>query len=440
MTQLFRLLKQPVPTMDTVKNNTKLSNAAVSSYFSTAEEGSILKVAKLVHHLPPAAASSRTTPSSTCLERDKTTEGEISVFRAEKYFSMGLDGDSPKSNDKHGLKKDSRFDLNYREPKSRPGTPSIVFEASLNSQAALLPSFHRQPLQNTEKKINGKIHFSGFICSRSCADKKSLNIHKHGGTHGKEVRKKAIQVDHNQFQPRVQVKDELHGPKFEKSNGEKSFSFPTISPCGWQDLTTNSQLKEEKAKEEEPRKSLEVFGSYMMKKGDIAMNLERKLSILTWDAIPKAQNVSAISGTEEGMHEDVGSDASSDLFEIENLSCSEKLPQFTRQESDGMSSCLTSITKYEPSDTSIEWSVVTASAAGFSADTGFDEKKLEESKKIPGVVKTKSIIDKEAPKSRPSGLLGCKSLKAVNVAETAHRTNERAKPDSMQQQRLDSSV
>ncbi|KAF5477029.1 hypothetical protein F2P56_003708 [Juglans regia] len=406
--------------MDTEKNSTKLSNAAVSSYFSTAEEGSILKVAKLVQHLPPAVASSRTTPSSTCLDRGKTTEGEISVFRAERYFSMGLNNDSSKSIDTHGLKKDSRFDQNYREPKSRPGTPSIISEASWNSQAGLLPSFHRQPSQNTEKKVNGKTHFSGFICSRSCSEKKSLNILKHGGTHGKEVRKKAIQVDHNQFQPRSQLQDERHGPKFERSNREKSFSFPTISP-GLQNLEANSQLKEEKVKEEEPRKSLEVFGSYMMKKGDIAMNLERKLSILTWDAIPKAQNVSTISG-KEGMQEDVGSDASSDLFEIENLSCSEKQPQFTRQESDGMSSCLTSITKYEPSDASIEWSVVTASAARFSADTGFDEKKLEESNKIPGVVKTKSIIDKEAPKSRPSGLLGCKSLKALNVAETAHRT------------------
>ncbi|KAG2679232.1 hypothetical protein I3760_11G042000 [Carya illinoinensis] len=425
--------------MDTEKNNTKLSNAAVSSYFGTAEEGSMLKVAKLVQHLPPAVASSRTTPSSTCLDRGKTTEGEISVFRAERYFSMGLDDDSPKSIDKHGLKKDSRFDLNYREPKSRPGAPSIISEASSNSQAAFLPSFHRQPFQNTEKKVNGKIYFSGFICSRSCSDKKSLNVHKHGGTHGKEVRKKAIQVDHNQLQPRSQVKDELHGPKFERSNRELSFSFPTISPV-LQNLAASSQLKEKKLKEEEPRKSLEVFGSYMMKKGDIAMNLERKVSILTWDAIPKAQNVSStISGT-EGIHEDVGSDASSDLFEIETLSCSEKPPQFTRQESDGMSSCLTSITKYEPSDASIEWSVVTASAAGFSADRGFDEKKLEESNKIPGVVKTKSIIDKEAPKIRPIGLLGCKSLKAVNVAETAHRTNERPKSDSVHQKRLDSSV
>lgn len=44
---------------------------------------------------------------------------------------------------------------------------------------------------------------------------------------------------------------------------------------------------------------------------------------------------------------------SSNLFEIENLSGSEN-PMFTRQESDGMSSCMTSTTKYEPSETSID--------------------------------------------------------------------------------------
>lgn len=123
------------------------------------------------------------------------------------------------------------------------------------------------------------------------------------------------------------------------------------------------------------------------------------------------------------MHEDMGSDASSYLFEIDNLSGSEN-PMFTRQESNGMSSCMTSTTKYEPSETSIDWSVVTASVAGFSANIGFDENKPEESNNIHGLAKTKSILDKEVPKSSPSGLLGYHSQKAMSITETEYRAND----------------
>ncbi|KAG6632943.1 hypothetical protein I3843_12G013800 [Carya illinoinensis] len=376
--------------MDAEKRSANLSNAALSSFLVTAGEASVLKVAKLVQLPFPATTPSQTAPSSICVQRTKTEEDEISVFGAERYFSMKLDEDSTRSIDshasKHGLMKDYCVDLPNRKAKSRAAIPSLSSESSWNSQVALLPGFPRQPFQNTEKKVTRKMHFSGFICNRSCSVERSLNIHKHiehGGIHG-------------------------------------------------------LQLKVDKIKDEEPRISLEVFGSHIMNKSDIAMNLERKLSILTWDAIPKSKKLSITSGT-EGVHEDMGSDASSDLFEIENLSGSEN-PMFTRQESDGMSSCMTSTTKYEPSETSIDWSVVTASAAGFLASTGFDERKLEESNNIHGLAKAKSIVDKEVPKSRPSGLLGCKSQKAVSIAETAYRANERTKSDSLWQKRSNSSV
>lgn len=419
------------------KNNSSNSNpagASFSSYLSTAEESCVLKLAKLVHHHPPPhviTSSHQNTPSPISLERAKSAEGEISVFGAERYFNMKLDDYDPRNVDsnasKHGLKKDYRVDLQRAKPKSRPGTPSVSSEASWNSQTALLPSSHRNQAQNMEKKVNRRKIFSGFICSMSCADKKSIYVHKkidHGEVHGKEVRKKAIQVDHNpvifdgrrQSKPRFQAKDELRGQNFDRPNREEYFAFP-ISNSGVQNLIAKSQLEEEKTKEEDPRISLEVFGSHMMKKGDIAMNLQRKMSMLTWDAIPKSQNLSNTSET-GGVNEDVESDASSDLFEIENLSGAEK-PQFVRQASDGISSAM-----YEPSEASIEWSVVTASAADFSVNTGYDEKKLEESTKSPRIT-SKSKMAKEMQRSRPSGLLGCNSQKAVKVAETAYRTNQK---------------
>jgi hypothetical protein len=398
--------------MDNDNNRSNPTNAAFSSCLSAVGESTGHKLARLVQHPPSAITTSQT----------KAEKGEISVFGAERYFNMKPGDDNPRSID-HGLKKDHRFDLQNRKPKSRPGTPSITSEASWYSQNTLLPSLHRKPSQNMQKKVNGKIYFSGFICSRSCSDKKAINIHnntEHGVIHGKEVRRKAIG----------------HAPSSERSNREKSFPVP-ISSSLVQNLTAKSKLEEDQKikEEEEPRNSLDVFGSHdmMINKGDIAMNLERKLSVLTWDAIPKSQKLSTTSaGTGGGEDEDMGSDASSDLFEIENLSTSEK-PMFTRQASDGMSSCLTSTTKYEPSEASIEWGVVTASVAdNLALNTGYDEKKLEENRK--------KIVDKEVPKSRPSGSLRCKSRKAVDVAETAYKTNEKAKSDSiLQRQKLESS-
>lgn len=443
--------------MDADNNSKSLSStAAFSSKYSTDGDSCVLKLAKLVQHPPPAITSSQTTPFPVCLGRNKSEEGEISVFGAERYFNMKLESGSLRTivdsrANKHGLKKDNRNDLHYRRPKSRPGTPNISSEASWNRQTTLLQSALRKPSQYMDKKVNENILFSGFICSWSCSDKKSIDIQKNNIEHevkqGKEVRKKAIQFDlnpvildrrSNRFQPRFQVKDELHGTSFERSDIEEDVSLP-ISSCRVQNLTDRSQLEVKKIIREEPRMSLDVFGSHMIQKDDIAMSLERKLSMLTWDAIPKVQDFSTSSFT-GGVHEDLGSDSSSDLFEIESLSSTVK-PLFTRQASDGMSSCMTSTTKYEPSEASIEWSVVTASAADFSvANTGYDEKKLEVNTKLSGVAKTKSIVEKDVQKGRPSGLLSCKSHKALNVVETAYRTNEKAKSESIQHQRLDSSV
>ncbi|MCI01260.1 protein PHYTOCHROME KINASE SUBSTRATE 1, partial [Trifolium medium] len=64
-------------------------------------------------------------------------------------------------------------------------------------------------------------------------------------------------------------------------------------------------------------------------------------------------------------NDDAASDASSDLFEIESLKGKSSNNFLTRQTSDAASSCV-SPNNYAPSEASIEWSVVTASAAVMS--------------------------------------------------------------------------
>lgn len=265
------------------------------------------------------------------------------------------------------------------EPNPRTVTPAISSEGrSLNSQTALLPILQRNPSQIKQKMAFGKMYFSSFGCCGRCSDKKAVNIN--------EITKKS--------QPELKTRER--------------FAFPVLDSV-MENPTEIKQFEEGKV-EEEQRKSLDVFGSEMTKKGDIAANLERKLSILTWDAIPKAQSHATTNIGSSIICDDMASEASSDLFEIENVS-GIGYSMLTRQASDNTSCSMTPTTQYAPSEASIEWSIATASAADFSsAVSDYDEKNLHA---------------KVVQNCHPSGLLGCKGHKAVRVAKSVYRTGEK---------------
>ncbi|XVF09090.1 hypothetical protein REPUB_Repub07fG0061100 [Reevesia pubescens] len=378
---------------------------------------------------------------------------------------MKLDDDNSRLEDKysnkHSLKIENQDDLHQMTPRRWPGTPSASSESSWSNKSVLLRSFMRNRSGN-KQKVDGRSFFSNLSCTGSCADGKSVYVNQnvdHGTVHAKEYRKEHIQINHrpismdrrNLPQAKFQVKDEFDNQSFDQmsvgSNRDVYFGPPVLKP-GLQNVTVKTQL-------DDPRKSLEVFGSTAMKEGDIAKNLERKLSMLTWDAIPNAPTISSISRSSQ-VGDDIESDASSDLFEIDNISGSSQA-LFTRQESDGMSSCMT---PYAPSETSIEWSVVTAcayllelkksnkyqqkyqninSATDCSFVSDYDEKKSTETIRAPGskaasrVANAKVLPDKDTQRSRSGGILGCKSHKAVMVAETAYRRDEKSKPSHLHQ-------
>ncbi|MBA0674251.1 hypothetical protein Goari_015859 [Gossypium aridum] len=374
----------------------------------------------------PAIAPSagiRTTPAR--LDRNKMLEeGETSVFGAEKYFSMKLDDDDEEYSNKPVPNRGDPHRM--MTPRRLPGTPSASSEASWNSQSVLLRSSMRNRSENRLKKVDGRSFFSNLSCTGSCSDGKSVYVNQNVDYHGRVVenRKDQIQINHrpNNLDRRKRYQAKLHNQSFDRmsvgSNREAYYYKPQVLNPGLQNVTVKAQL------DDDPRKSLEVFGSTAIKKGDIAKNLERKLSMLSWDAIPNAPTISSISRSRR-LGDDIESDTSSDLFEIDNISGSGQA-LFTRQVSDGMSSCMT---PYAPSETSIEWSVVTASAA---ADCSFisdrDGKKSSENIRVPA-----SRVTKEAQRNRSGGILGCKSHKAVMVAENAYRSDEKAKPTKLHQ-------
>lgn len=447
--------------MESGKNNNKgLGEVSFSCYLKT-EENFVQKLTGSAHYPNHSITSGPEFPSSRSFRRIKVDrEAEIGVFDAEKYYNMKLD-EGPKIIGT-AASDHAQVDLLRPNIKSRPGTPSASSEASWNSQAALLRTYQRNLSQGKKQtKLHGKGFFSvlgvlGCI-NGSCSDEKSVgvnqNVELEGLVQGKDYRKERIQTSARTLDGRKQLqqpifkvdKYEFYKPSFEKmnidSNKDEFFSIP-IAKSGIQNLAVQKTLAK-KIEEEESRKSLDVFGSHTLKKEFIEMNLRRKLSMLSWDAIPNAPSLPASSARGQ-VYEDVESDASSDLFEIENISANTgQHPVFIRRQTsdDGMS------TPYEPSETSTEWSVVTPTAADYSVVSHYDEKKMTENIRISpttpslataaGKLAKTKFTDKDVQGSRPSKLLGCKSHNAVRVAEAAYRiNNDKAKSHPHPQQPL----
>ncbi|CAN4086350.1 unnamed protein product [Withania somnifera] len=390
------------PSSNSTKDNlTNLRVESFSSYLKTGEDDFSVKASGAQVRDPTIAfvfPQQPSFPNAKQLEHSKSKDREISIFGADKYYNMQLDyGAASPAGVKH---------LPHPKHNSQLGTPSVCSESSSwNSQNALLQNLRRNVYQTKQKKTTKVRFFPTFSCQGPCLDKKAVFVNESIGL--------------GFSQP---------GPK----HGLGSPFSSSSAPCGSE---VQAQWNDHNQRIEEQRKSLEVFGSGKMRKGDIAGNLERKLSMLTWDAIPKAQNLPTTTNESSRVCDDMASDASSDLFEIENISGEYGLVNAKTSGDCMSSSCMSPTTQYAPSEASIEWSVVTACAADYSSViSDYDEKNFgfggytslrNAANKTP---KTMNPVGKEVPKTRPgTGFLGCKSQKAVNVAETVLKTCEKAK-------------
>lgn len=322
-------------------------------------------------------------------------DGEIGVFGADKYFNMKLEYQT-------GTK--TAYKINQAAAPANlgrnimPTTPSLTSETtSWNSQRALLQGNESQMKQ---KKGMTRRLFMGFGCRGPCFDKKSVHVDETEGFYTSKPSRTG---------------SERHGHP----------PIPALAPplnlaaaaAAEAEVEAKTMMKIEDLDQSRP--SIEVFGSLNRSvKGDtVATNMERKLSMLTWDAIPKGRNLPTSRNGTSTVCDDMASDASSDLFEIENISGS-IFPLLAADDDDidTMSNCMSPTTShYAPSEASIQWSVVTASAADYSFN--------DESVSVAGdaAVSKKVVVKrgKEVQKvgKAAGGFLGCKSHKAVDVAE-----------------------
>ncbi|CAA3007990.1 protein PHYTOCHROME KINASE SUBSTRATE 3-like [Olea europaea var. sylvestris] len=309
------------------------------SYLNAAGENFVFKVPGPVQDPAPAFSFPQETLCPINIGRTKSKDGEIDVFGADKYFNAKLDRKV------------------REEPTAGSRNPSVCSQQSGTSQNAVLQNRRRIESQTKQKKPFGWRFFTYLVCQGPCFNKKSFHVNENlaPGTicESKPTRTRSKRVDHFAIQV----------PNSEAENM----------------IVEEEELKEQKP--DKHRRSLDVFGSCSSSiKGDVARNLERKLSMLTWDAIPiSGQNLTICTPGNTTICEDMASDASSDLFEIENISSTvySKLKVESDQDhlSSGMSLCPTM--QYAPSEASIEWSVVTASAADYSSViSDYDEKKV----------------------------------------------------------------
>ncbi|KAE8648742.1 hypothetical protein Csa_008509 [Cucumis sativus] len=373
-------------------NNYHLREASFSSYLNHAEKEFVRKLAESTrdHHRS----------NSTKTQED---DGDIEVFGAEKYFNGAIFETTPKPL-KFRPKKQQQKMMNILHT-NHPKTPSLRSESSWNSQNPLLQGStvvgtNSNSSNPTKKKKNSSQLAKDFLYNCYCWDNKSVESMNHNAK-GKS-------------KPKPKPKQ-----KQQQTKTGINFTFQSSIPA---EAAKKMQIQVE---EQQGRESIEVFGSSLMGKPSNNLdalnlnNFEKKLSTMTWnDIVPRVKdssnsNISPTDNSNLIYNDDVESDSSSDLFEIESIT---KNPNsfLTRQGSDSTDCCVTPTTCYAPSEASIEWSVVTTSAADFSVVSDYDERRLSINSPVRNV--TPAAAASYIQRRRSNLLMGCKNQKAVMVA------------------------
>ncbi|MED6223115.1 hypothetical protein PIB30_070897 [Stylosanthes scabra] len=382
----------------------------------------------------------------------KEEDSEIGVFEATKYFNGGGGGGevlvSQRRKQQHHhhyyQKKDEQKSTvtggrlyNRRSSSSKFGTPSVRSESSWNSQSALLQSSMKESSRNKNNNSssikvqrNMTSFLANFGCKCSCSDKDSVDISNNAKSSKKNLNNPAIDANNN------------------NNNNHRHDSVKETKPHAEAEISMNREtgllaLKKIQIQQEteKARKSLEVFGSPILdhcRSKSLSFD-KRFIRHSSWDddhdhddfVLQKIEEIDLAKNGNNGNYndDDCESDASSDLFEIDSLTGKANnnrlLVRPIRTSCDVVSFCASPTpTSYAPSETSIEWSVVTASALDYSAMSDWEDQRSVATVRSPARPQQKAG-GKVVCRRRPGMLLGCKSQKAVGVASDTVPASEK---------------
>ncbi|KAF6994987.1 hypothetical protein CFC21_011571 [Triticum aestivum] len=295
-------------------------------------------------------------PKSTPSRRRTYADGELDVFSAERYFKGAIDGDS---------KEGSVTPVETLATVSRPAVPvskptstcasaaSAGSGATANSQTVLLRDARSHPGYSSKKCC---LQVAALL--RPCSGKRAVRVN--GGAATETTESSKLAASGIEWYRDLRMQKAGLGLAGGSHRGVVAGIPPNLNLGASQVAAVG---REEKAGE---------YSSASFRKGSFTLQAPVKVSC----------------GGGGDDDDDGGSESSSDLFEIKSLMIGD---------------C-----PYEPSEASIQWSVVTASAVDMSAAPE------------RGGGRGRPQVDVRQNRDRPVGLLtGCVSRRAVDVSPMA---------------------
>nr|GMC92115.1 protein PHYTOCHROME KINASE SUBSTRATE 4 [Ipomoea batatas] len=410
---------------------------------------------------------------SSYLKQAGEDESEINVFDAKKYFSESTDWKElgnrslfPAIRNQNGscdLSEINRFSSVSSVDAGGFGrnvkaTPTASSEASWNSQTGLLsnpPGAIAVSLKNNvsegdlEKRRGSAAAAKWFFCRSKCpcSGKKSVQVQEAIRNGGHNDQQKIVLEERNQnlgLKVEVSPPEIGHGSPLASTGG---FSFPILNPSSQvAGAVAKMTIRASDIIEDQilpPKNSLEIFQPPISRKsldaviqlppqprgGGVVDNRDRRGGNLGFPGSPISRD------------DDVGSDASSDLFEIESFST--QTTSYRRRDSlddegtfvnarrlaayggggrrsldEPATPSVAATENYAPSEVSIDWSVTTAEGVGMEDHAGGG-----------GGRHWSWEYGGEGKCSKGSGLLSCRHEKAVSVGPQPQPVKLAVAPD-----------
>ncbi|KAI3730774.1 hypothetical protein L1987_61951 [Smallanthus sonchifolius] len=319
---------------------------------------------------------------------------ELGVFGAEKYFKGVIDEEVLRTSNNGVCYHPNRLQeehkgVSCRLAKSKT-VSSVRSDSSWNSRRGLLVS-------NGNNQSN-KTSFKSWLASLACNCNDIVKQPVKGGDLGQKASFRSLLANlgcncsHKDSVKITEVKQPVKGSnsgqKIRSSSSrwadkdvnirrEDCFMFPVLNPSTV-DTKHAKPTEVEQEHEHEGKKSF---------------SLERKLTMLNLNTAttPKLE---VLESSRNAGQNDTGSDASSDLFELESFTTNENNSFLARQATENNG--------YAPSEASVDWSVVTDRTSDLSAP-----------RDVTASTKQRAFSDGRVS----SGILSrCTSLKAVRVS------------------------